>query len=49
VDDHPRHAWLKRAVPTRLRQEFAKLHVEVNEEKSKTVELGRGESFCFLG
>jgi RNA-directed DNA polymerase len=49
VDEHPRHAWLKRAVPTRLRQELAKLQVEVNEEKSTTVELGRGESFGFLG
>jgi RNA-directed DNA polymerase len=49
VDDHPRHAWLKKAVPTRLRQELAKLQVEVNEEKSTTVELNRGESFGFLG
>jgi RNA-directed DNA polymerase len=49
VDAHPRHAWLKRAVPTRLRQELAKLQVEVNEEKSTTVELARGESFGFLG
>jgi RNA-directed DNA polymerase len=49
VDDHPRHAWLKKAVPTRLREELAKLQVEVNEEKSTTVELNRGESFGFLG
>lgn len=49
VDAHPRHAWLKRAVLTRLRQELAKLQVEVNEEKSTTVELARGESFGFLG
>ena len=49
MDDHPRHAWLKEAVPTRLRQELAKLQVEVNEEKSTTVELARGESFGFLG
>ncbi|MGE3348557.1 MAG: group II intron reverse transcriptase/maturase [Ramlibacter sp.] len=49
VDEHPRHAWLKRAIPTRLRQELAKLQVEVNEEKSTTVELARGESFGFLG
>ena len=33
VDAHPRHAWLKRAVPMRLRQELAKLQVEVNEER----------------
>ena len=49
LDDHPRHAWLKTAVPTRLRQELAKLQVEVNEAKSTTVELNRGESFGFLG
>jgi RNA-directed DNA polymerase len=49
VDAHPRHAWLKKAVPTRLRQELAQLQVEVNEEKSTTVDLGRGESFGFLG
>jgi RNA-directed DNA polymerase len=49
VDAHPRHAWLKQAVPVRLRQELAKLQVEVNEEKSTTVELARGESFGFLG
>jgi RNA-directed DNA polymerase len=49
VDAHPRHAWLKKALPTRLRQEMAKLQVEVNEEKSTTVELARGDSFGFLG
>ena len=49
VDAHPRHAWLKTLVPTRLRQELAQLQVEVNEEKSTTVELARGESFGFLG
>ena len=31
------------------RQELAKLQVEVNEEKSTTVELARGESFGLLG
>jgi RNA-directed DNA polymerase len=49
VDAHPRHAWLRQAVPKRLRQELAKLHVEVNEEKSSTVDLERGDSFGFLG
>ena len=32
-----------------LREELAKLHVELNEEKSRTVDLGKGESFGFLG
>jgi len=49
VDAHPRHAWLRTAVPARLRQELTKLQVEVNEEKSTTVDLDRGESFGFLG
>jgi RNA-directed DNA polymerase len=49
VDAHARHAWLRRAVRTRLRQELAKLQVEINEEKSTTVELDRGDSFGFLG
>ena len=49
VDAHPRHAWLLGAVSRRLREEFAKLQVEVNEEKSRTVDLDCGESFGFLG
>lgn len=49
VDSHPRHAWLRRAVEKRLREELAKLQVEVNEEKSRRVDLTRGESFGFLG
>jgi RNA-directed DNA polymerase len=49
VDSHPRHAWLREAIPKRLRQELAALHVEVNEEKSSTADLERGDSFGFLG
>ena len=49
IDAHPRHRWLLRAVDRRLREELAKLQVEVNEEKSRTVDLERGESFGFLG
>jgi RNA-directed DNA polymerase len=49
IDAHPRHAWLLGAVTRRLREEFAKLQVEVNEEKSRTVNLDRAESFGFLG
>ena len=33
----------------RLREELAKLQVEVNEDKSRKVDLQRGESFGFLG
>jgi RNA-directed DNA polymerase len=49
VDWHPRQLWLRQAVEKRLREELAKLQVEVNEEKSRTVDLQRGESFGFLG
>ncbi len=31
IDAHPRNAWLMGAVNKRLREEFAKLHVEINE------------------
>jgi RNA-directed DNA polymerase len=49
IDAHPRNAWLLGAVNKRLREEFAQLQVEINEEKSHIVELDRGESFGFLG
>ena len=49
VDSHPRQQWLRQAVEKRLREELAKLQVEVNEEKSRKVDLERGESFGFLG
>jgi RNA-directed DNA polymerase len=49
IDAHPRHDWLLPAVMKRLREEFAKLDVEINEEKSRIVDLGRSESFGFLG
>jgi hypothetical protein len=45
IDAHPRHDWLMGAVEKRLREELAKLQVETNEEKSRTVDLSRGESF----
>ena len=49
VDAYPRHDWLLKAVDKRLREELAKLGVEVNEEKSRVVDLAKGESFGFLG
>jgi RNA-directed DNA polymerase len=49
IDSHPRQDWLVKAVEKRLREEFAKLGVEINEEKSRMVDLTKGESFCFLG
>ncbi len=49
IDSHPRHGWLVRAVERRLREEVAKLRVEINEDKSRMVDLAKGGSFSFLG
>jgi RNA-directed DNA polymerase len=49
IDSHPRQGWLVKAVARRVRDELAKLKVEINEEKSRMVDLSKGESFCFLG
>jgi RNA-directed DNA polymerase len=49
VDAYRRHDWLLQAVEKRLREEVAKLQVDINEEKSRIVDLTRGESFAFLG
>ena len=49
INAHPRNSWLLKAVDKRLREELAKLHIQINEEKSRTVDLARGESFGFLG
>jgi RNA-directed DNA polymerase len=49
IDAHKRHDWLIGAVTKRLREEFAKLQVEINDEKSRIVDLERSESFGFLG
>src|SRR5215475_2363887 len=49
VDAHARHDWVLAAVSKRLREEIGKLRVEINEEKSRIVDLRKGESFGFLG
>jgi|SRR5215472_13401638 len=49
VNGHPRHEWLLKAVTKRLREEFGKLRVEVNEDKSRIVDLSKAERFGFLG
>jgi RNA-directed DNA polymerase len=49
IDAYKRHDWLIGAVTKRLREEFAKLQVEINDEKSRMIDLERGESFGFLG
>ncbi len=49
VNNDRRQDWLVEAVAQRLREELAKLDVQLNEEKSRIVDLSRGESFGFLG
>lgn len=49
VEGHPNHDWIVKAVIKRLREELDKLRVEINEEKSRIVDLRKGESFGFLG
>src|SRR5215813_12652657 len=49
VDSHRRQQWLRQAVEKRVREELAKLEVEVNEEKSRKVDLEKGGGFGFLG
>src|SRR6516164_7966733 len=39
IDAYPRHDWLLPVVEKRLREELAALQVEINEEKSRIVDL----------
>jgi RNA-directed DNA polymerase len=49
IDAELRNDWLMKAVDRRLREELAKLRVAINEDKSRMVDLKKGESFTFLG
>ncbi len=49
IDRHPKWEWLEKSVYKRLQEELAKIEVEVNEEKTKVVNLKEGETFSFLG
>ena len=49
IHAHHWNDWLLGAVEKRLREEVAKLQVEINEEKSRMVDLSKAESFTFLG
>ena len=49
VDGHPKWDWLWVGVNRRLREELGKLQVHINEEKTKQLNLVKGESFGFLG
>ena len=49
VDGFRRWQWLERAVWKRLLEELGKLGVELNRDKTRRVDLVKGESFSFLG
>jgi len=49
VDGYRHHDWLLRAVHQRLHEELATLHLRVNEDKTRIVDLSQGESVGFLG
>jgi len=49
ICDHPACDWLMEAIPRRLREELEKLEVQINEEKTRTVDLTKGETFSFVG
>ena len=42
VDAERKSDWLVMAINKRLREEFAKLRVEINEDKSRMVDLAKG-------
>ena len=43
IDAERRSDWLVKAIDKRLREKFAKLRVEINEDKSRMVDLKKGE------
>jgi RNA-directed DNA polymerase len=49
VHGHPNEDWLIEKVQKRLKEELDKLQVQMNEEKTKVVNLKEGEYFSFLG
>ncbi len=49
VDGYRRHARLAQVAERRLREALAQLDLQVNEEKSRIVDLSQGGSFGFLG
>ncbi len=49
VDGYRRHAQLAQVAERKLREAWAQLDLQVNEEKSRIVDLSQGGSFGFLG
>ena len=49
IDGYRRWRWLEKAAYKRLLEELAKLDVELNRDKTRRIDLAKGESFSFLG
>jgi len=49
VDGFRKREWLLKAAYKRLREEFEKLDVQMNQDKIRIVDLTRDETFTFLG
>ena len=49
IDGYRRWRWLEKAAYKRLLEELAKLGVELNRDKTRRVDLAKGENFSFLG
>jgi RNA-directed DNA polymerase len=49
IDAERRSDWLVKAIVKRQREQFAKLRVAINEDKSRMVDLKKGERFTFPG
>jgi len=49
VDCHRKYDWLWVGIKRRLFEELNRIQVQVNEEKTKFIDLNKGESFGFLG
>ena len=49
MDGHPKWQWLVKLAYRRLFEEFGKLDVRVNEQKSRIVDLWSKDSFGFVG
>jgi RNA-directed DNA polymerase len=49
IDGYKKWDWLEQGINKRLREELLKLDLQINEEKTKSVDLTKGEKFSFLG
>ena len=49
VDGFRKWEWLLKAAYKRLAEEFEKFDVQMNQEKTRIVDLTRDETFSFLG